>query len=440
MSRKYLSLLLVVAVALAALAAFGVAGAQDDMAESAIVCPEGPAELTVAGGAVGAEREFMQTLAANFNEACPDVTFEVLEMPDSASERLALYLQFWEAESADVDLFQVDVIWPGIIEPHVVDMNEYLTQEETDMYFPDLIAAQTVGEKLVALPWFVDAAGMYFRTDLLEQCGVEVPATWDDVAAAAQAVQDCVREDTGNEDFWGYVWQGNDYEGLTCDAHEWLVAETGETFISAEGEVNVLDERWITALERATDWVGTVSPDGVTSYQEEESRNVFQAGNAAFMRNWPYAWNLGQGEDSVVAGLIDYVPLPTGDVRAAACLGGWQMAVSRYSDNVDAAAAFAKYVTSYEGQVLHATIIGNNPTMPSVYEDEALADDVLFSRMGPIVATAYARPSGVTAERYNEASALFSAAVHDVITGQTDALTAMEDLELDLEDLLADME
>jgi trehalose/maltose transport system substrate-binding protein len=435
MSKKTLSLFLVLSLMVGV---FGIGSVAAQDAE--IVCPEGEAQLSVGAGSVGAEREFVASLASQFSEACPNITIDILDMPDGSGERLALYLQFFEAQSSDIDLMQVDVIWPAIIAPHVVDLNDYLSDDEKAMYFPDMLAGQTVDGKLVALPWFVDAAGLYYRTDLLEQYGVEVPETWADVAAAAQAVQDGVRADTGNNDFWGFVWQGNDYEGLTCDAHEWLVAETGETFISAEGEINVLDENWLATLETAAEWVGTISPQGVTTYQEDDARNVFQAGNAAFMRNWPYAWNLGNADDSPVAGMIEYVPLPAGATRVGACMGGWQMAVSRYSDNVDAAAAFAKYVTGFEGQVQHALTIGNAPTIPAVYEVDEVAANPLFSRLGAIVPTAYARPSVATGARYNEASALFSGAIHDVLTGELDALTAMENLEMDLEDLVADIQ
>ncbi len=435
MSRK-IALLVILALIVSA---FGVAlvSAQDDMG---IVCPEGAADIAIAGGSVGAELEQLTGAAEEFMAACPDVSITVLEMPDSTTERLALYLQFWEAQSADVDVFQVDVIWPAIIAPHVVDMNEYFSEEEVGMYFPDMIAGQTVEGRLVAIPWFSDAAGLYYRTDLLEQCGVEVPQTWDELTVAAQTVQDCVREATGNQEFWGYVWQGNDYEGLTCDAHEWLVSETGETFIAADGTVNVTDERWVAALERAAGWVGTISPAAVTTFQEEESRAVWQAGNAAFMRNWPYAYNLGNGEDSAIAGLFEWVPLPTGDVRSAACLGGWQIAVSQYSDNVDAAVAVAKFMTGFDQQVMRAlSAQGNPPTIPAVYEDATIQEDPLMVRLGPILGTAYARPSVATGAAYNEASAIFSGGVHSVLTGQATAADAMADLQIELEDFIADL-
>ncbi|MBC7811249.1 MAG: extracellular solute-binding protein, partial [Burkholderiales bacterium] len=196
----------------------------------------------------------------------------------------------------------------------------------------------------------------------------------------------------------------------------------------------------IAAIERAAGWVGTISPEGVTTYQEEESRAVFQAGNAAFMRNWPYAYNLGNAEDSAVAGNFEWVPLPMGAERRAACLGGWQLAVSQYSDNIEASVAFTRFLASSENLKERAlSAQGNPPTMPSVYEDEDIMANPLMARLGPILETAVARPSVATGASYNDASALFSGAVHSVLTGEADADEAMEELEIDLEDLLADM-
>ncbi len=437
--KRILGLILMLALVLTS---FGVVAAQDstEMPMMGMSCPSGDATIRVAGGAVGVEYDVLQQGLARYMDMCPNVTAEAVEMPDSSTDRLGLYQQFWQAQSGDVDVYQTDVIWAGIIAEHVVNLKDYLSQDYIDQFFPDMIAGQTIGDSLVALPWFTDAAGLYYRTDLLEKYGLEVPTTWDELASAAQTIQDGERAD-GMSEFYGYVWQGNSYEGLTCDANEWLVSETGDTFIEADGTVNVTDEKFVNFLDMAAGWVNGISPEAVTTYGEEESRAVWQAGNAAFMRNWPYAYGLGNAEDSVIAGNFGYAPLPQGDARAAACLGGWQLAVSKYSDNVEAAVSVAAFLASPEEQMMRAlSPQGANPTIPTLYDDPALAEaNPLFGAMGPILSTAYPRPSGVTAERYNDASQLFYSAVHSVLTGETDAQTAMEDLQVDLQDMVDSM-
>jgi trehalose/maltose transport system substrate-binding protein len=99
------------------------------------------------------------------------------------------------------------------------------------------------------------------------------------------------------------------------------------------------------------------------------------------------------------------------------------------------------FLASAEEQKIRAlSAQGPNPTIPAIYEDpELLEANPLFNSMGPILATAVARPSGFTASRYNDASAIFYSAVHSVLTGSVDARTAVEDLELDLQDLVDDI-
>ncbi len=436
--KRALGLILLLALVLMS---FSVVAAQDTtQMASPMSCPDGDATIRVAGGAVGVEYDVLQAQLARYMEMCPNVTAEAVEMPDSSTDRLGLYQQFWQAQSGDVDVYQVDVIWAGIIADHVVNLKDYLPQDYIDQFFPDMIAGQTINDSLVAIPWFTDAAGLYYRTDLLDKYNLSVPTTWQELQDAAQTIQDGERAD-GNSDFYGYVWQGNAYEGLTCDAHEWLVSETGNTFIEPDGTVNVNNQQFVDFLNMAAGWVGGISPEAVTTYQEEESRAVWQAGNAAFMRNWPYAYGLGNAEDSVIAGKFGYAPLPEGASRAAACLGGWQLAVSKYSANVDAAVSVAAFLASPDEQKTRAlSPQGANPTIPALYDDPDLAAaNPLFGAMGPILSTAFPRPSGVTADHYNDASQLFYSAVHSVLTGESDAQTAVENLEVDLQDLVDSM-
>ncbi len=179
----------------------------------------------------------------------------------------------------------------------------------------------------------------------------------------AQVIQDGERA-AGNADFWGYVWQGNAYEGLTCDALEWIESNDGGSIISPDKVITINNDKAAAAIDRAAGWVGTISPSGVTGFQEEDARNMWQAGNAAFMRNWPYAYSLGNADDSVITGLFDVSPLPAGDSGSgAATLGGWQLAVSKYSEHPDVAADVALFLTSREEQKIRAVEGSFNPTV-----------------------------------------------------------------------------
>lgn len=392
--------------------------------------------ITVAAGAVGQELELTREAAQRYMEAHPDVEVRVIDTPDLATDRYGLYLQFFEARSSDIDVYQVDVIWPGDLAEHLLDLYEFGAKEIADEHFPAIIENNTVDGRLVGIPWFTDAGLLYYRTDLLEKYGLEVPKTWAEFEEVARIIQEGERAE-GNEDFWGFVWQGNAYEGLTCNALEWICSNGGGTIISPDGVITINNPNAIEAIEMAARWVGTISPAGVTGFAEEDARSLFQSGNAAFMRNWPYAYALGQSEESVIAGKFDVASLPAGrSGHGAATLGGWQLAVSKYSNNPEIAADVALFMASPEEQKIRAIKGSFTPTIMTLYEDpEVLESAPFFGTLYDVLINAVARPSTVTAPNYNEVSTLFFRAVHSVLTGAKDATTALEELELELQAL-----
>lgn len=391
--------------------------------------------VTVAAGAVGQELELTRKSAERYMELHPDVTVKVLDTPDMVQDRLGLYLQFLEAKSPEVDVYQVDVIWPGDLAQHFIDLYEYNAGKVVSMHFPAIVKNNTVDGKLVAIPWFTDAGLLYYRTDLLEKYGLNPPKTWDELEMAAKKIQEGERKT--NPDFWGYVWQGNAYEGLTCNALEWLASNDAGTIISADKKITVANENAVDILEKAAGWVGTISPAGVLTFAEEDARAVWQTGNAAFMRNWPYAYSLSKGADSKVAGKFAVSPLPAGKSGSgAATLGGWQLSVSKYSKNPAIAADVALFMAGYEMQKMRAIEGSFNPTIQALYADyEVIQANPFFESLFDVFTNAVARPSTATAPRYNEVSTLFFKAVHNVLSGQMGARDALEELALDLEDI-----
>ena len=219
---------------------------------------------------------------------------------------------------------------------------------------------------------------------------------------------------------------------MTCNAIEWVYSYGGGTIVEPDKKVTINNPNAIKALDTAKSWVGTISPLGVTTYGEEEARNIWQAGNAAFMRNWPYAYSLGQDPKSPISGKFDVTVLPKGgaDGKNAACLGGWQLMVSAYSKAPDAAADLVKYLTTAELQKKHAVDISLLPTLPALYSDpDVLAKNPFFKNLLPVLQNAVARPSTVTGADYNQLSTSFFQNVNKVLTGGAtakDAVVAVE--------------
>lgn len=387
------------------------------------------ASIKISCAAVGQELEFCKSTAEAWAKKTGHEV-QVVTPPNDASERLALYQQVLSAGSDKIDVLQVDVVWPGLLGNHLLDLKPYTKGVEQE-HFAGFVANNTNNGRLVAMPWFANAGLLFYRKDLLQKYGQKVPITWDELGSTAKRIQDGERA-AGNDKMWGYVWQGRAYEGLTCDALEWVASYGGGSIVEADGKVSIRNPNAAKALATAASWVGTVSPTAVLNYAEEEARGVFQAGNAAFMRNWPYAWSLAQGDDSVIRGKVGVAVLPKGGAsgRHAATLGGESLAVSKYSKHPAAAAELVLHMTSAAVQKDRAMRGSFNPTIGALYKDPDILKANPF--MGELYGTftnAVGRPTTVTGARYNQVSNQFWNAAHEVLSGKAmpdEALVRLE--------------
>ncbi len=389
-------------------------------------------EISISCSALGKEYEICKQGVDAWAQKTGN-TVKIVSTPNSATERLALYQQLLAAGAGDIDVFQIDVVWTGILSQHLQDLTAK-GQGEIGGHLPAMAETSRVNGKLMAMPWFADAGLLYYRQDLLDKYKRPVPQTWDEVTETARIVQEGERKE-GKGDFWGYVWQGRAYEGLTTNGLEWIASYDGGTIIDEKGEITVENPKAAEALKTAAGWVGTITPEGVLNYTEEEARGVFQAGNALFMRNWPYAWALAQGADSTIKGKVGIAPLPKGgpDGRHAGTLGGQLLAVSKYSKNPDAAADLVMYLTGEAEQKRRAVEGSFNPTIVSLYSDADIAKaNPFIGDLADVFSNAVARPATATGQNYNKVSSEFFNTVHQVLSKRSQPEQALNRLDRDL--------
>ena len=351
--------------------------------------------------------------------------------PNASSEQLALYQQLLAAHAPDIDVLQIDVVWPGILANHLLDLRAAAAGSVQE-HFPTIIANNTVGGKLVAMPWFADVPLLFYRADLLRKHRLSVPRTWEELTSTAQIIQSAERA-AGDARMWGYVWQGRAYEGLTCNVIEWVSSFGGGLVVERDGRVSIDNPQAVQALQLAANWVGRISPTGVLNYAEEEARGVFQSGNAVFMRNWPYAWALLNAEGSAVRGRVGAAAMPTGKNDPAATLGGQQLAVSRYSPHPEIAADLVLYLTGAQEQKRRALVGGYFPTLRGLYHDpEVQRANPLYEVFLASLERSVARPSAQTGRRYNRVSTAIWNAAHGVLSQHVEPQAALDSLERNL--------
>src|SRR4030095_3092379 len=365
------------------------------------------------------------------------IRVKILPAPEAAVDQLAIWRELLDSHAEVPDVYAIDIIWPAVLADSLIDLKSYVPPEDIAAHFPELIANYTVNGKLVALPHNMNEGLLFYRVDLLTKYGYGAPPkTWEELETMAKRIQTGERA-KGNKDFWGFVWEGAPSEALTSNALEWQVSEGGGTILDESGTVTVNNPQAIRSWSLAARWVGSISPPGVTQYKEWDAFNMWQAGKAAFMRNWTNAYVAARAENSPTRGHFAVAPLPRGQAGFAAPLGGTGYGVSRYSRHPREAAMLVRFLASPEEQARRCRKPSEPPTVPALYKNaDVIGANPYVSRVLQVHEGAALRPSVPAGKMYPEVSRAYYEAVHAVLTQRQSAANAASDLQEQLVKML----
>ena len=215
-------------------------------------------------------------------------------------------------------------------------------------------------------PLVADIGLLFWRTDLMEQ----PPSTPDELVAVSRNLQNSKKVP------WGYVWQGRQYEGLSCVYLEMIDGYGGEWFNPNLGTFGLDEKPGVQAAQWLTNLIKEgISPEAVTNYAESETLQSFKSGDSAFMRNWPYAWAELQKEDSRVRGKVGISTMVAAPgASPASTVGSWGLSLLKGSQHKEAVIKAFKFLTSKESQIKLFSDYGYTPTLKSIYEDPTLLE------------------------------------------------------------------
>ncbi len=327
--------------------------------------------LVLAVGGAPDELAVWQELVTAFSESS-GTRVEILRQPANTAQRRQGLVVALAARRPDPDLFLMDVAWIGLFS--AANWLRPLEGVDTTAFFPDILqAADRRGNELIALPIDLDIGLLYDRSDLLRHYDISgPPATYAELRRTAIAVQAAVRPH--HPGFYGFAWQGAQYEGLVVDFLEFAGTQGG--FVSRGGGwiVDVPANRQALQFMHDLIWKDRISPPSTyTEMREEQVRRFFQRGDALYERNWPYAWALHQAPDSPVRGRVGVSPLPAPATGGAvSILGGWHVGISRFSDAPERARDLVRYLTSPAVQREMVLRLGWYPGRRDLYEDPQL--------------------------------------------------------------------
>ena len=361
-------------------------------------------------------------LIAAFQKQYPNIHVSLTSAPTSTDTNRATLVTTISGGAATPDVFMGDVIWPAQFGAHqlAVPLSDYLPASYWSQFAPGLVQGASYNGKVYGSPLFEDQGFMYYRKDLLSKAGLPVPTTWQQLETDAKTLV------SSHAVKYGFVWQGASYEGLTCNFMEYLASAGGTATNSNYTQANLNSPQATQALNFMRSLITSgASPAAVTTFQESQAMNTFAAGDAAFLRNWDYAYADSQVAGTPTVGKVGVAPLPTFQGQSYpgySNIGGWNLYINPHSKNVAADLTFIKFMASTQAQTDLATVASSIPTVESVRTAPAIV------AQSPVLATVpktrlVPRPAGTP--NYPQLSTAIYQNVNAALAGSTSPSSAM---------------
>jgi multiple sugar transport system substrate-binding protein len=364
-----------------------------------------------------------QALIDAFQAKNKNITVKFEELPGNAGQQRDKYVTGLTAGALPIDVLALDVTWTAefAASDWILPLDDMFAKQK-DQFLPGPLAAVTYNGKIYAAPWYTDGGVLYYRKDLVEKA----PETFEDLVKMAKAG----KEKGGIEN--GIVFQADQFDGLICNFLEYAWGAGADT----SSKVVVNSPEAVKGLQFMMDMINDgTAPKGVTTYKEEDARQIFQEGKAVFMRNWPYAYSSSQKEGSKVIGKVGLAPMPhAAGKTSAATLGGFNLAVNKSTKVKDAALKFVEFATSVEGQKIYAINASRLPTRKAVYDDaDVLKAAPQFKEIRPAVENGKPRP---VTPFYAKISDAMQVEIHKALTGGKTAQQALDAAQKQINEIL----
>ena len=333
---------------------------------------------------------WQQGIVKDFEAENPGIRINIIEGPNATNLLEDLYTSAFLLGDSPYDLINMDVIWTPKFAAAgwLLDLTNRISPEELAAFSPKDVEGGRYEDRLYRIPIRSDAGMLYYRKDLLKAAGYEPPETFADLLKISQALK---QEGTN----WGYVWQGRQYEGLVAMFVEVLQGYGGFWINPDTLEVGLDRSETVQAIQFLQNTIKAgVSPPGVTTYQEEETRRLFQSGQAVFLRSWPYVWPLANENNSPIKGKIAIKPMVHAPGKSGgACLGGWGLGIAKSSKHPAEAWKAIEYFTSAKAQRRFILQAGYVPSRRELFTDpEIVAKYPHFPQLLEVVQSAVLRP------------------------------------------------
>lgn len=376
--------------------------------------------------------EEMDAVANEFMAANPDIKVEMEYVAyDAVHDKFTTAMQ---TTPPPYDVIMVDVIWYSefVKAGYLADVTSRITPEMRDNIFQAAWNVVTRDGKVYGMPWLLDTKYLYYNKEILEKAGFSEPAkTWEELITQAKAIKD-----KGLVEY-PMVFDWAQAEAAICDFTALLYGNGGK-FLDETGKPAFNDEKGVATLT----WMKQSIDDGLTNpasvtYLEEDVRNVFSTGKAAFALNWLYMYDLANNnpEQSQITGKVGITTIPVfqsmaGTLKSSSVDGSTGFSVVATSPNPDAAWKYILFLTSEPTQMKYSA--HQLPIWKTAYQGENLTKLVNNTPGGAVTVPIFEEQFAYANVRplipyYQEGSKALQLALQQALTGQKSPKEALDE-------------
>ena len=324
-------------------------------------------------------------LIKRFNEEYPDVTIDHQFVPFGEAQNK--FKTAAQAGSGAPDILRAEVAWVPEFASlgYLYALDGTAALEDSDDYFETPLSSNVFDGKTYGVPQVTDSLALLYNKELFEKAGIDSPpATWDEVADAAQKLESEAKVD-------GIFINPGGYFLLP-----FMYGEGGDLVDTDAQEIVVNSDANVEGISKAAELVKTgaaVKPPAADGYSA--MMTAFNEGKVAMIINGPWEVNnIRNAENFGGIENLGIAPVPGGSETAGAPVGGHNYVVwsGMSEEKADAAVAFINFMNSAESQAFLAEELGLLPTRKSAYENDAVASNEVVSSFKSVVDAAVARP------------------------------------------------
>lgn len=394
-------------MAAVALAAAGCGSSGSSSTASSQVAASAKQTIVFATAGLGTEGTATKAAIAGFEKVHPNIKVSILNLSSNSTVAQQQEEHYFLAGASTPDVVYTDVVWPATFARSgwLANLNKF--HPDTSAYFAGQMATGEYNGGVYAIPWFINAEGLYYRTDLIKTPPTTISQLVTD-AKQAMAKDPSLKE--------GLAFEGANYEGAVTAFQSF----GGQLGLSNLANINTPAN--LGALTFMDDAIHTykIAPSAVTGWNEANVQAAWQSGQAPFALNWPYLFQLSEAKGSSLAGKTGWIPFPSTTPQSS--LGGDDLAINANSTHQAAAYEFIQYLDSSAAQVARAVSAGDPPAVKAAY-NSALYNAAPYYRQEQAVYSVVT-PRPVTPV-YPQISAQLQPMISSVLSGQATPKAAL---------------